>query len=178
MSFIDTIIASANENDFLAELQAWLDDNVPAEWRTPPFRLPPKPKERIPLLREWQAKMAEGRWTGIHWPIEFGGRAATPGQQIVYNAELAARSLPPLPGHRGLSIVGPTLIRYGTDDQKARFLERIRVGEDLWAGGFSEPDAGSDLASLRTRGVIDGDEIVINGQKIWTSSAHWCNWIF
>jgi alkylation response protein AidB-like acyl-CoA dehydrogenase len=125
-----------------------------------------------------QRTFAAGKWVGLHWPKEYGGRSATLAQQVIFNTELVARRIPQLPGHRGLTIVGPTLIEHGTTAQRERFLERIRYGEDLWAGGFSEPDAGSDLASLRTRGVVDGDTIVVNGQKIWTSSAHWCNWIY
>ena len=174
----DAIIEAAGDHAFHEELRTWLDENLPEGWGTPDFRMPRDPDERRAFLRQWQATMAAGKWVGIHWPIEYGGRSATLAQQIIYNAELAARSLPPLPGHRGLTIVGPTLIKHGTPEQRERFLERIRYGQDLWAGGFSEPEAGSDLAGLRTRGEIDGDTVVVNGQKIWTSSAHWCNWIY
>jgi alkylation response protein AidB-like acyl-CoA dehydrogenase len=178
MSWLDQIVDAAGEDEFRHELCTWLDANVPAEWSRKGFRFPAEERERVAMLRGWQAQMASGRWVGLHWPVQYGGRDATLAQQIVYNAELTARSLPALPGHRGLTIVGPTLIKHGTPEQRQRFLPRIRSGQDLWAGGFSEPEAGSDLASLRTRAVIDGDQVVINGQKIWTSSAHWCDWIF
>lgn len=170
--------AVAADQHFRAELQSWLDENLPAGWGTPDFRLPRDDANRREFLRELQRTFASGNWVGIHWPREFGGRAATLAQQVIFNTELVARGIPQLPGHRGLTIVGPTLIEHGTEAQRARFLESIRVGADLWAGGFSEPEAGSDLAALRTRGVLDGDSLVVNGQKIWTSSAHWCNWIY
>ena len=157
---------------------AWLDENLPPGWGTPQFRMPRAADARREFLRDMQRAFASGNWVGIHWPREFGGRSATLAQQAIFNAELVARGVPQLPGHRGLTIVGPTLIEHGTPEQRERFLERIRTGSDLWAGGFSEPDAGSDLAALRTRGELDGDMIVVNGQKIWTSSAHWCNWIY
>jgi len=174
----DAIIELAGDHAFHEELRTWLDENLPSGWGTTGFRMPRVPGERRAFLRQLQATMASGKWVAIHWPTEYGGRGATLAQQIIYNAELAARSVPPLPGHRGLTIVGPTLIKHGTTAQQERFLDRIRYGHDLWAGGFSEPEAGSDLAALRTRGEIDGDEIVVTGQKIWTSSAHWCNWIY
>jgi alkylation response protein AidB-like acyl-CoA dehydrogenase len=163
---------------FREELRAWLDGNLPEGWGTPDFRMPRGAAEQREFLRDLQRTFAAGNWVGIHWPREFGGRAATLAQQVIYNTELVERGVPQMPGHRGLTIVGPTLVEHGTEEQRARFLERIRYGEDLWAGGFSEPGAGSDLASLRTRGMIDGDEVVVSGQKIWTSSAHWCNWIY
>jgi alkylation response protein AidB-like acyl-CoA dehydrogenase len=163
---------------FREELRSWLDENLPAGWGTPALRMPRDPSDRREFLRGMQRTFASGNWVGIHWPKEFGGRAATLAQQVVFNTELVERGIPQLPGHRGLTIVGPTLIEHGTELQRERFLERIRDGRDLWAGGFSEPEAGSDLAGLRTRGVVDGDEIVISGQKTWTSSAHWCNWIY
>ena len=167
----------AGDDRFRDELTAWLDEHLPEGWGTPEFRIPRGPNGRE-FMRSLQRVFASGNWAGIHWPKEFGGRAATLAQQVIYNTELVTRGVPQLPGHRGLTIVGPTLIQHGTQEQRWRFLERIRTGDDLWAGGFSEPEAGSDLASLRTRGIVDGDSIVISGQKIWTSSAHWCNWIY
>jgi alkylation response protein AidB-like acyl-CoA dehydrogenase len=168
----------AADNAFREELRGWLDENLPAGWGTQAFRMPRGADERREFLRDMQRTFASGNWAGIHWPKEHGGRAATLAQQVIYNAELVGRGIPQMPGHRGLTIVGPTLIEHGTAAQRERFLLRIRNGADLWAGGFSEPEAGSDLASLRTRGVIKGDSVVVNGQKIWTSSAHWCNWIY
>lgn len=172
------MIDAVGDAEFRDELRSWLDENLPDGWGTPGYRLPRDPGERLEFLRSWQRRMADGRWVGIHWPEAFGGRNASIAQQIVYHLELSERGVPPLPGHRGLTIVGPTLIQHGSDAQRDRFLQRLRVGDDLWAGGFSEPGAGSDLASLRTRGVIDGASMVVTGQKIWTSQAHQCNWIF
>ncbi|MET0147088.1 MAG: acyl-CoA dehydrogenase family protein [Ilumatobacteraceae bacterium] len=177
MNNLQALIDAADDEEFHDELRTFLDEHVAPRWGTPP-RLPVTPAERREALRDLQGTLADGRWVGIHWPEAYGGRNATVAQQIIYNAELAARKIPAMLGHRGLTIVGPTLIRHGTNGQQERFLERIRYGQDLWAGGFSEPDAGSDLASLRTRGVIDGETIVVTGQKIWTSGAHFCNWIY
>ncbi|MFC4944316.1 acyl-CoA dehydrogenase [Pseudonocardia sp. GCM10023141] len=169
---------SIADREFQEELRSWLDENLPAGWGTPHFRLPPEPAERRAFLRDLQAIFATGGWVGIHWPKEFGGRSATLPQQLIFNSELVDRAVPQMPGHRGLTIVGPTLIKHGTDEQRVRFLERIRCGADLWAGGFSEPEAGSDLAGLRTQAMIDGDRVIVNGQKIWTSGAHFCDWIY
>lgn len=172
------VIDSAGDRAFLNEFSSWLDDNLPEGWGQPGFALPRDAAERRAFLLGLQRRLAEGRWVGIHWPTEFGGRDATLAQQVAYHAELVRRGIPPFPGHRGITIVAPTLIRHGTPEQQRRFIDRIRIGEDLWAGGFSEPAAGSDLAGLRTRGAIEGDTVRVNGQKIWTSSAQWCNWIY
>jgi alkylation response protein AidB-like acyl-CoA dehydrogenase len=175
---LSAIVDETGDHEFLAEFSSWLDANLPSGWGTPDYQLPRDPAEQRAALIELQRTLAGGRWIGIHWPARFGGRDATLAQQVAYHAELTRRGIPQLPGHRGITIVGPTLIKHATPEQQARFIDRIRTGDDLWAGGFSEPEAGSDLASLRTRGVIDGDEICINGSKIWTSSARWCNWIY
>ncbi|MEZ5169972.1 MAG: acyl-CoA dehydrogenase family protein [Acidimicrobiia bacterium] len=169
---------SADEVRFRDELRGWLDDNLPNGWGTPDFRLPRDPAERIAWFRDWQATLASGRWVGIHWPEEFGGRDATLLEQVVYHTEIATRKAPMVIGNTGLSICGPTIIVHGTDEQRERFLHPMLTGEHLWCEGFSEPNAGSDLAGLRTRGVIDGDELVINGQKIWTSGAQIADWMF
>lgn len=157
---------------FLGELSAWLDAHLPTE---PP---PRDPVERVSWLRAWQATLAEGRWVAIGWPEEHGGRAATPMQQLLQLTELARRRAPMVVGQIGLSLCGPTLIAHGTAAQQRRYLPPMRTGEELWAQAFSEPDAGSDLAALRTRGVVDGDELVITGQKIWTTGAHIADWLF
>ncbi|HVX22361.1 MAG TPA: acyl-CoA dehydrogenase family protein [Acidimicrobiales bacterium] len=175
---LSSVIEAAGDADFHRELSDWLDRNLPEGWGTSSFRMPRGADARRQVLLDLQRRMAEDRWVGIHWPEEFGGRSATLAQQVTYHAELVRRNVPQLPGHRGITIVGPTLVKHGTPEQQARFIDRIRFGDDLWAGGFSEPGAGSDLASLRTRARIDGDRVVVNGQKIWTSSAEWCNWIY
>ena len=157
---------------WIAEFRAWLDEHATPE------RLAAVRGRDIAALQAWQGEMADAGWVGIHWPKRFGGREASFIQQVLYHTEIAARGLPPLVGNRGLSLVGPTLIVHGTPDQQARFLEPSRRADILWASGLSEPGSGSDLASLRTRGVVEGDEIVVTGQKTWTSGAHYSQWMY
>jgi len=159
------------------ELDGWLDANLPDDFGKG-FRLPRDPDERVRWLRAWQATMAGDRWVAIHWPEEFGGRGATLEEQVAYHATIARRRPPMLIGNTGVSLCGPTIIRHGTPEQQQRFLAPMLTGEELWCEGFSEPEAGSDLAGLRTRGVVDGDELVITGQKIWTSGATIADWMF
>jgi alkylation response protein AidB-like acyl-CoA dehydrogenase len=116
-------------------------------------------------------------WVGINWPPEYGGRGAGLIERVIYDEEYAAARAPVLPGAMGLNLVGPTIIHWGTDEQKREHLPRILNGDAVWAQGFSEPGAGSDLASLQTRAVDRGDHFVVNGQKVWTSGAHFAHWI-
>ena len=152
-----------DERQFRDELRAWLRENV----------FPAKTPEE---LKRWQRTLFEGGWAGISWPKAYGGRGATLMQQAIFQEELALADAPHLIGTIGLSLVGPTLIAMGTDEQKAYHLPRILSGEDIWCQGFSEPNAGSDLAALGTRALRDGDDFVVNGQKIWTSFAHIADW--
>src|SRR5262249_53677465 len=117
-------------------------------------------------------------WVAIGWPAEHGGRDASFTEQLLFHLESSERRVPGAVGRIGLNLCGPTIVRHGTPGQPARFLPPMRAGAEGWCQGFSEPDAGSDLASLRTRGVIDGDEMVITGQKVWTSGAHYADWMF
>ncbi len=156
---------------FIGELRDWLDRHAT------PDRLRVVTEGGLPARRAWQAEMAEGGWVGIHWPQAHGGRDANFTQQVLYHAELTARGLPRLPGNRGLTIVAPTLIKHGTPLQQ-QLLEPTRRADVLWSTAFSEPGAGSDLASLQTRGVVDGDDLVITGVKIWTSDAHYTDWLY
>jgi len=128
--------------------------------------------------RAWQCRLYEAGYVGLAWPREYGGQDASFTQQVIVSQELAAARTPPLMGTIGLSILGPTLVQHGTEEQKKHFLPRILRAEDLWCQGFSEPEAGSDLASLRARADIDGDDFVVNGQKVWTSLAFLADWIF
>ena len=161
---------SPNEQKFRDEFRVWLENNLPPEWtgnthdedRTEYFN----------YLRAWQRKLYDGGWAGISWRKEYGGRGATLMEQSIFQAELARANAPQLINALGLSLVGPTIIAMGTDEQKARYLAPILSGEEIWCQGFSEPNAGSDLAALATKAVRDGDDFVINGQKIWTSLAH------
>ncbi len=127
--------------------------------------------------RDWAAVLDSRSWAAPHWPEEYGGGGLTTMEQFIFNMEMAEAEAP-LVGGGGLSLLGPTVLIHGTDEQKQRLLPPTLRGEILWAQGFSEPGAGSDLASLQTRAVRDGDEYIINGQKMWTSSAHKSNWVF
>jgi alkylation response protein AidB-like acyl-CoA dehydrogenase len=156
---------------FVDELRDWLDRHATPE------RLKEVNEGGLAARRAWQAEMAEGGWVGVHWPVAYGGRDATFTQQVLYHAELTARGLPRLPGNRGLTIVAPTLVKHGTPFQQ-KLLEPTRRADVLWSTAFSEPGAGSDLAGLQTRGVIDGEDLVITGTKIWTSDAHYTDWLY
>ena len=126
---------------------------------------------------QWAGALRSRGWVAPHWPEQYGGGGMTPMEQFIYNQEMALAEAP-LVGGQGISLLGPTLLVHGTDEQKQKFLPKTIAGEYLWAQGFSEPGAGSDLASLQCRAVRDGDEYVINGQKLWTSTAHKSNWLF
>jgi len=126
---------------------------------------------------EWADALAEKGWIAPHWPKEYGGAGLSVMEQFIYNQEMAKAAAPPV-GGMGVSLLGPTLIVHGSDEQKAEHLPRVLSGEVAWAQGYSEPSAGSDLASLQTRAVRDGDDFVINGQKIWTSGAQYADWLF
>ncbi len=160
---------------FRAELRAWLAANVPADLRPEAAaRLPEA--ERVRRLRAWQRTLAEARWVGITWPREYGGRDAGIPEQVAYVEEMAQAGAPEIIGSLGIGIAGPPIMAYGTDAQKRRFLPRILTCDDLWCFGFSEPGAGSDLASLRTQAVLDGDHFVVTGQKVWTTLAQHADW--
>ncbi|KUI21569.1 acyl-CoA dehydrogenase [Mycobacterium sp. GA-1285] len=133
---------------------------------------------RLDRLRRWQYRLHAAGLAAISWPTEYGGRAATPTQQLIFNTEMAAAHAPEPINRSAINQLGPTIIQWGTDEQRERYLPRILSAEDVWCQGFSEPEAGSDLAALKTRAVIDGDELVITGQKIWTSKASYANRIY
>ncbi len=126
----------------------------------------------------WEKVLAEGGWTCIGWPVDHGGRGASMTEQVIFHEEYARAAAPGRVSILGEGLLGPTLIHYGTEAQKARFLPPILQGTELWCQGYSEPDAGSDLANVKTRAVLDGDEWVITGQKVWTSLAHQSDWCF
>jgi len=132
---------------------------------------------RFEFLLGWQKKVFEAGWAGIAWPKEYGGRGATLMEQVIFTEEMARAGAPPLANVLGLMLIGPTIIAFGTDAQKKRFLPSILSADEIWCQGFSEPNAGSDLANVRTEAKLDGDHYVINGQKVWTSygwAADWC----
>ncbi len=165
---------NADEVRFRDELRAWLTANVPKEWaekREEPL------EQRFEFLKQWQRKVYDGGWAGISWPTEYGGRGATLMQQVIFWEEMARAQAPPLANVLGLGLVGPTLIAFGTEAQKKRYLDKILSAEEIWCQGFSEPNAGSDLAAVSTEARLDGDHYVVNGHKVWNSygwAAHWC----
>jgi len=163
-----------NEQKFRDEFREWLGANLPAPWQGGTNA--EDRSDYIRYLREWQQKLYLGGWAGISWPQQFGGRGASLMEQAIFQEELARANAPQLIGTIGLSLVGPTIIAMGTDEQKARYLAPILSGEEIWCQGFSEPNAGSDLASLSTKAVRDGNDFVVNGQKIWTSFAQLADW--
>src|SRR5882724_1875826 len=163
------------ERQFRDEFREWLKGNLPAEWTGGGINS----EERgayISYLRDWQRKLYEGGWAGISWPQQYGGRGVSLMEQAIFQEELARANAPQLIGTIGLSLVGPTIIAMGTEEQKERYLVPILSGEEVWCQGFSEPNAGSDLASLSTKATRDGDDFVVNGQKIWTSLGHRADW--
>ncbi len=136
---------------FRDELRGWLGAHLPPEWRSGHGKLPDDEQERREFQRAWQRELAGGRWVGIQWPREYGGRAATLVQQVIYTEEMARVRAPGILDPVSVNIVGPTLIAFGTPEQKARYLPPILPADEVWCLGFSEPNAGSDLASLRCR---------------------------
>lgn len=163
------------ELNFRDELRGWLRTNIPAEWEK--YRIEAEMAERFEFLRAWQKKVFQAGWAGIAWPKEYGGRGATLMEQVIFTEEMARAAAPPLANVLGLSLIGPTIIAFGTDAQKKRYLPNILSADEIWCQGFSEPNAGSDLANVRTEARLDGDHYVVNGQKVWNSygwAADWC----
>ncbi|MGH9745016.1 MAG: acyl-CoA dehydrogenase [Candidatus Acidiferrales bacterium] len=164
---------TAPEKQFRDELRVWLEANVPKdwnEWREKPL------EESYPYLRAWQRKLYEGGWAAVSWPKEYGGRSASLMEQSIFWEEMARLEAPPMANSLGLGLIGPTIIAYGTEAQKKRFIPKILSAEEIWCQGFSEPNAGSDLAALQTEARLDGDHYVVNGQKVWTSYGWIGNW--
>jgi alkylation response protein AidB-like acyl-CoA dehydrogenase len=168
---------SPEEAEFRHAARSWLQANLPPGWGTPEHRKPRDADEEVAFLKQWQRQLYDGGWAGLDWPVEYGGRDVGIMKNIIYHEEYTRLRCPnQISMSVGMSLVGPTLIAKGQSWQKQRFLEPILKGEEVWCQGFSEPGAGSDLASLRTRGRVEGDEIVVNGQKTWTSFAHQADW--
>jgi alkylation response protein AidB-like acyl-CoA dehydrogenase len=168
--------ATPEQDAFRGELRAWLSANLPWEYGK---GLPPRFDDlgdEVAFLRSWQAKLAAGRWVGVAWPNAYGGRGVGPVEHFIVQEELARARAPELVGRIGVNLAGPTLLAHGNDEQKERWLSRILSAEDLWCQLFSEPGAGSDLASVSTRATRTDDGWLLNGQKVWTSYAQFADW--
>ena len=177
---------TAEDEAFRAELREWLDENLAtflAEWAEDEDTDAPDGEPQLQGImksmerrRAWQRTLNTGGWAAISWPKEWGGREATVTQNVLYSEEMAKARTPGIYNANGLWQIGPMIIRWGTDEQKDRWIPNILDAEDHWCQGFSEPEAGSDLANLRTVAVADGDDYVLDGQKIWISTAHIARW--
>ncbi len=181
---------SPEQAEFRQQVRTFIKDRLPAYYRSETHRIKSLNQEHDwtdditgndpeakAAAEEWSAALAEHGWGAAHWPKEYGGGGLSTLEQFILKQEMATLQAPSV-GGMGLSLLGPTVLIHGTPEQKKKFLPGTLTGEILWAQGFSEPGAGSDLASLTTRAVRDGDEYVVNGQKMWTSTAHKSNWIF
>jgi alkylation response protein AidB-like acyl-CoA dehydrogenase len=162
-----------DEAEFRTKLRSWLRDNLPGDWSQRP---PTVGRWDEAFTREWTRKLYDGGYVGLTWPKEYGGGGAPHTYQGIYLEETARVGAPDHIGVIGLGMAGPTIIAWGTDEQKKRFLQPLLSGEEVWCQGFSEPGSGSDLAGARTRAELDGDEWVVNGQKVWSSYAHIADW--
>jgi alkylation response protein AidB-like acyl-CoA dehydrogenase len=163
---------------FRKEVREWLEANVPDDLRGRGFASSRADRMEVEKLRAWQRRMHGAGYVGMDWPRELGGRGASLVEQVVLYQEMARAESPQFVNRGGLSMLGPTLMKHGTAAQRARFLPGILTADELWCQGFSEPDAGSDLASLQTRAARDGDAFLVTGQKVWTSMAHVADWCF
>ena len=162
--------------DFRAEIRKWLEANLPDGWFDPGFEMTDEARKRFNV--EWPAKLFEGGWICATWPEEYGGKGLTTMEGVVLAEEFARAKAPMRGDFFGDTLVGPTLLQWGSEAQKREFLPAILQGRIRWCQGFSEPDSGSDLASLKTSAVLDGDEWVINGQKVWTTGGHHADYCF
>jgi len=169
---------SPEDEAFRDEVRAFLDVNLPEGWGTRRYQGPRDEAGRMQFQREWQRRLHEAGLAAIAWPKEYGGRDAGFVMQMLFDTELARRRAPDPINRSAVAYIGPTIIQWGSAWQKERFLPRILSGDDVWCQGFSEPDAGSDLAAIRTRAVLDGDDLVVTGQKLWTSKAHFADWCY
>lgn len=170
---------SAEDEAFRAEVRRWLEENLVGDFAALKGRGGLGDMDAlVDERRLWEQKLVEGGWTCLGWPVEYGGRGATLHQEVIFNEEYVRARAPGRLGHIGEGLLGPTIIAFGTDEQKQRFLPPIARAEELWCQGYSEPNAGSDLANVQCKAVRDGDEWVITGQKVWTSLASFSNWCF
>jgi alkylation response protein AidB-like acyl-CoA dehydrogenase len=164
---------------FRGEVAEWLADNLKGEFEIVKGRGGPGDEHALFEERHaWERLLGKAGWIGVGWPKSVGGRELSLTQQMIFHEEYARAGGPGRVGHIGEGLLGPTLIHFGNDEQKSRFLPKILSGDEVWCQGYSEPNAGSDLANVQTRAELDGDEWVLNGQKVWTSGAEWSDWCF
>lgn len=162
-----------NQNAFRREVRAWLKENVPSK----PLESYDT-REGFEQHREWEGKLYENRLSMVMWPEHLGGRGCDLIEWLIFEEEYYAAGAPMRVNQNGQLLLGPTLMEFGTEDQKRRFLPRMASSQDMWAQGWSEPDAGSDMAAIRSKAIREGDEFVINGQKTWSTRAIYADWIF
>ncbi|HEY7134362.1 MAG TPA: acyl-CoA dehydrogenase family protein [Acidimicrobiia bacterium] len=174
MDFRDT----PQEAAFRDEVRTWLAEHLTGEFAEIGGGGGPADESGWDLRLEWERILGKDRWVGMAWPETYGGRDASIVEQVIFNEEYAKANAPARLSFFGEGLFAPTLIAYGTEEQKRRFLPRIQAVEELWCQGYSEPNAGSDLSNVQTRAVLDGDQWVINGQKVWTTFAHRSDWCF
>ncbi len=170
---------SPEDAAFRQEARDWLEDNLSGEFAGA-RGLGRVGNEHVgrEIRLAWERHLGRSGWSCVGWPVGSGGRGAPLTQQVIWNEEYVRADAPARVGVIGEGLLGPTLIAHGTEEQKRRFLDPIRLGTELWCQGYSEPDAGSDLANVQTRAVLDGDQWVVTGQKVWTSYAQWADWCF
>jgi alkylation response protein AidB-like acyl-CoA dehydrogenase len=171
---------SAEAEAFRREFRTWLEANMPKRRsendEEPGSDFVRTNEDDWQFSLAWHRKMHAGGWVGVNWPKEYGGRGATLEQMVVYNEELVRAHAPGIVNGLGIMLVGPTLIHWGTEEQKKRFVPKILSADEIWCQGYSEPGAGSDVASLKTRAIEEGDYFIVNGQKVWTSGADRADW--
>jgi alkylation response protein AidB-like acyl-CoA dehydrogenase len=169
---------SEQHQKFRDDLRAWLSANLERPWREH-LREPGATEDRlVEARRAWQRKLHAAGYLGLDWPREWGGRGLTAVEKTIFEEEIARADAPPIVNFLGIGLLGPALIHHGTEEQRRRYLPPMLSGDEVWCQGFSEPGAGSDLASLKTAARLDGDEFVVNGQKVWTTFGPWADWIF
>jgi alkylation response protein AidB-like acyl-CoA dehydrogenase len=163
---------------FAEEVRSWLDEHLVGEFAEHRGVGGADDAEAWDVRLRWEKQLSAGGWLGLTWPKEYGGRAATHSQEVVFEYEYAKAQAPYRVGIQGTDLFGPTLLRFGTEEQKRRFLPKITAVEEFWGQGFSEPEAGSDLASVRTTARLEGDEWIVDGQKIWMTFASSADWLY
>ncbi len=167
------------DESFRSEISVWLSEHLRGEFEVVKGRGGPGDEHALFAERHaWEKRMGEHGWVGVGWPMRVGGRGCSLTQQMIFHEEYARAGGPGRVGHIGEGLLGPTLIHFGSESQQQRFLPKILSGEEVWCQGYSEPGAGSDLANVQTRAKLDGDDWIVNGQKVWTSGAETADWCF